>query len=145
MREIMFRGYDEYYKRWKYGYYVCENVEDSDSGDIEDICYIVGRNVEICYDEVYPLIKVDCKSVGQYTGLKDKNGKEIYEGDILKFEEINRIGVVEYDDEFAEFFIRLDRKGERYMNFMFAVSGGFDFKVIGNIYENPEEVNKNVL
>ena len=78
--------------------------------------------------------------VMQYTGLKDKNGKEIYEGDVLRHEEITSwygAGVTEvvYSDKKARFevtkSIGFSHKdlGDQLRNNMI---------VIGNIYENPE-------
>lgn len=71
----------------------------------------------------------------EYTGLKDKNGKEIYEGDILKCEK--RIFIVEYAQEIATFVTRsvLENGTSRpCMNI-----GTMKYaEVIGNIYENPE-------
>lgn len=76
----------------------------------------------------------------QYTGLKDRNGKEIYEGDIIaSFNKDNQkvfIGVVEY--RMASFWIN-----GRAINMLYAADCnllvGIDKKeIIGNIYENPE-------
>ncbi|WP_373738138.1 YopX family protein [Jeotgalibaca porci] len=73
--------------------------------------------------------------VMQYTGLKDKNGVEIYEGDILYFEPFETHGndrVVEYID--GAYRGRLIRNG--YSKLL--AECVYETKVIGNIYENPE-------
>lgn len=98
----------------------------SDVGFTQD-----GLTSQLCLHEVDP------ETVGQYTGLKDRNGKEIYEGDI-GYVVIDRYGdprkpflsVVECDRCFWSF-----RHLER--NDLHEIWPKDQFEVIGNIYENP--------
>lgn len=84
--------------------------------------------------------------VMQYTGLKDKNGKEIYEGDIVKIKDdweeygwkAGEIGFIEYKDYFFGISLpSLNKPETRYIVYA-DVNSGKDVEIIGNIYENPE-------
>lgn len=126
MREIKFRGYDTHDKEWRYGYYLKEKF-----GNVY-ICYIVDKYFEYNYGDVYPIYDVDCKSVGQYTELKDKYGMEIYEGDIVKVDGFDELMVVSFRDGYFGW------GREHYGAYSFDPFGVENVEVIGNIYKNPE-------
>lgn len=93
------------------------------------------------YHETTPLM--------QFTGLRDKKGKEIYEGDIVDVWSAGsnlKNGIIKFGQGRAGFFI-----GNASNSTCWSLSGGGDnynqedLKVIGNIYENPELLKRNVL
>ena len=103
-----------------------------------------GKNGEMKMDtpmsEEYELL--------EYTGLKDKNGKEIYEGDILVGINRNNIEMI------AEVFFmdgcfqikqgfRFPAEDQRKDYFLRGIFDGKELEVIGNIYENPELLKEN--
>ena len=113
--------------------------------DFEDTFY--GGRLSIRTDQYNDYFDIEDMILMQYTGLKDKNGKEIYEGDIVKVklykgeEEKYFIGKVEYFG--SNFIVDADNNSEYHV---YDLDGfGIDYRynledceVIGNIYDNPE-------
>ena len=79
---------------------------------------------------------VDIGTVGQYTGLKDKNGNKIFEGDIVERLWLGEKHIyrIYYDNDIAS-FIGKDIYGLNFTTFDYDAC---EFEVIGNIYDNPE-------
>lgn len=99
---------------------------------------------------------VDPTTICQFTGLVDKNGKKIWENDVVRFQFDNddcpfpnkdikkRIGKIFFSDFRASWSIAMGKKGRNVINndlFKY-VQNGNRVEVIGNIYDNPELINE---
>ena len=137
MHEILFRGKRTNGDEWVYGYPVgwqnengAISIVDSRFGDCID------ESGNLMMLEAPFVAKVDPSTVGQYTGLTDKNGKKIFEGDVVKVKDALNwgtsgtfIGSVGFGD--ASFRIETDTSTHyRWQD--------YDCEVIGNIHDNPE-------
>ena len=129
-REIKFRGKSIYDEEWLYGSLV--KIEKDRYAVIPPLNDIeIGKSIgmyEVCLD-----------TVGQFTGLFDKNGKEIFEGDIIKGFDITI--EVWYSEDKACFMAEMKEP----QNDMVDILGGYDtarMEIIGNIYDNPELIKE---
>lgn len=131
MREILFRGKTPN-NIWIYGnlnYYPDINRTFIRKND-KKLCPSMQSSLEE---------EVSKKTVGQYTGLTDKNGKKIFEGDIVKFcTELKEICFVDYGK--GKYILRQLKK-DKYLSWqsidIFELFG-LEWEVIGNIHDNPE-------
>ncbi|EJJ9960776.1 YopX family protein [Listeria monocytogenes] len=131
MREIEFRGkaihpnsLEQIVGSWAYGG-IFENK-------------IITRNLDMNshYHGFISEIEIDLKTIGQYTGLKDKNGKKIFEGDIVNCKFFDRMvgdiaGVINFIDCV---WAVSDFKNKR----LYQLIDVDNIEIIGNIHENPE-------
>ncbi|MDD4734180.1 MAG: YopX family protein [Bacilli bacterium] len=124
----------------------CWVLEKNDFEDINEIKYDACGYFQ--YLQTYEGDHYDLEEIVllQYTGLKDKNGKEIYEGDIITYHNfIKFTGIVWWCDKDATYLVDLSQTKNKFINtsnhqitLSSVLGGDNDTEVIGNIYENPE-------
>ena len=137
MREILFRGKRADNGEWVEGFYSAEEY-NLNTHSIEYIprIQLLGKCVSL---GVIP------ETVGQYTGLTDKNGKKIFEGDIVHVlgnQDVSDLKSVNYNALIAFLdggFCAIDGTIEEHAVRRYAPARmDFDLEVIGNIHDNPE-------
>lgn len=141
MRQIKFRGLRSDGKGWVYGYYL--RAIDDKTRDVRCIIFPYESRVLESPIEVIP------SSVGQFTGLTDKNGKEIYEGDLLIDREFDELGndisghyPVIYSEKTAQFCIDNSfKKDGSHIVSIVTYFGIEDLEVVGTIHEGKEVKN----
>ena len=126
-REIKFRGKDR--ESWHYGDLVRE-IRHNDN-KLFDGTFTHIRNFEYKNgDYIGESFPVNPDTIGQYIGLHDKNGKEIYEGDIVKDLEYKIIGKIEYIEYMTGYFLVYGKSK--------CISSICEVEVIGNVWEDSE-------
>lgn len=134
MREILFRGKRKDNGEWFEGY-LSETTIISDN---TYVAFVIYKKPKGYYDsecsEVIP------ETVGQYTGSTDKNGKKIFEGDIVEFY-INDsivVGKVFYTEDSTAFEVWYELPEQKLFFLSKTLCDCEGVKVVGNIHDNPE-------
>lgn len=135
MREILFRGKRTDNGEWVEGYYYKAKYCRTD----DKLCDYITIPHPKEYNEPSSHYIVNAETVGQYTGLEDKNGTKIFEGDIVKKFWFGKMCIyqIDYDNGLASF---IGRAGMKFTTFDYDSE---EFEVVGNIYDNSELLGGN--
>lgn len=133
MREIKFRGRN-YDGIWMYGY-----LMPAPKPEIHPNCkHIISAIPHTIKSVDRGLYEVDENTVGQYTGLKDSNGNEIYEGDIIMSEGHSVHYVMYLEDEATFIAMIVGSPLQEWCGIRQSWIDKFKKKIIGNIHDNSE-------
>lgn len=135
MREIVFRGKRIDDGEWVEGYITEHTMIPADMQSY--IGWIIASKPTGLYE--YDLYEVDPDTVGQYTGLKDKNGKRIFEGDILK-DYWGKVYEVIFTTKQCGFMVDCKIAPSEHETGRYRIGEAWcdTIQVIGNIHDNPE-------
>ncbi len=128
MRDIIFRGKRTDTGEWVYGAPAKDSHGETVMVESVFECEEYNCRGANC-------LYVDENTVGQYTGLTDKNGKKIFEGDVVNFKTTAYFFKncrINYESQFAR-FCAIDNKGYEY-----PMDKTFNYEIIGNVFDNPE-------
>lgn len=136
-KDVKFRGKSKRTGEWLYGDLV-RNVEGA---------FAVVPPFEMTTDNLCDRYEVEENTIGQFVGQYDANGKDIYEGDCLKYEDIIR--VVYYENSMSQFKMVSPVYLKRpnlcgYSSCIDSEIIGHCYIVVGNIHDNPELLNYKV-
>lgn len=136
MREILFRGKTDDGK-WVEGYFVPDCLESLKNRQVE---WGFIRKYWIGEDKFtkHEVVEVERNTVGQFTGLTDKNGKKIFEGDIVTGRVLHSLpinAVVAFRN--GSFGLLWDRAGAETFD-AFPCLCNIEYEVVGNVHDNPE-------
>ena len=143
MREILFRGKRLQGGEWVEGYFFKSDInkKERESGKAT-IIFTPDCDTFIMVPECHNSFMVVSDTVGQYTGLKDKNGKRIFEGDVAKVLQGKDKGIAYVGFENGAFML-YPKTGNIYERTLWSYwYNDWDVEVIGNIYDNPELLEK---
>lgn len=134
MREILFKAKRTDNGEWVQGYLVENTYTDYRSFIVTSACWEVEneKSSDFIETDVY---EIDPETICQYTGLTDKNGKKIWENDIVKHEISSGLGqVIWYQEDYIGWIVDdIWIDGQQYSHEMFN-----ECEVIGNIFDTPE-------
>lgn len=135
MRDILFRAKRIDNDEWAYGYY----IKTHDYLDNREIHLIVGiDSTSFPANEITDANEVNLETLGQYTGLTDKNDVRIFEGDIVRgiYDSYEFVYVVVWDNDDLG-FLATNGKEKYGASFQYLLCCE-EIEVIGNVYNNPE-------
>jgi uncharacterized phage protein (TIGR01671 family) len=139
MREIKFRAYDSETESFIYSDQTYDDAWFEFKNEKLKAFAMHGMDAGTIYEPPQPICD-ELEDPQEYTGIKDRNGKEIYEGDIIRPLNLNGCisdGVIKFRHGC---FIALQISGEHYEECLGNLNNDH-IVIIGNIYENPELLN----